>query len=253
MSISPTKDLNLNAYLVYDHDNETLTGAAAPFENTIGLWFGAAGAGKVQNIRWDLDFVYGDKETPHPVATTTKVNQKGWMVDGGVGMAVPGTPLDLEVRGWYATGWDGSATGDIDAFPVPWGVSAIPTHTGAQIWTGDSVLNINAVAANPQNTWGAGLLARYTATPALRLTANVHYIGTQEEGTVANPSPVGGGFIFGVDSIGTDIGLRADYTIARGLIFTLNAGHLFLGDDTATNGTRFDDVTKVAGVLNYGF
>ncbi len=258
VTLSPVKDLNLNAYLVYDHDNETLTGAAAPLENTTGLWLGVGAAGKVQNIRWDADFVYGSKETPHPVATTTKVDQKGWMVDGGVGMALPGTPLDLEARGWWATGWDGSATGDIDAFPVLYGGSG-GHEPGTQVWGGGGVIDINNLADNPQNTWGIGLIARYTVSPTLKITANVHYIGVPEEGgtatagAVTRVSPVGEGFLYGVDSVGTEFGGRIDYTIARGLVFTLTAGHLLLGDDTATNGDKFDDVTKVAGVVNYGF
>jgi len=253
LSMSPTKDVNLNLYFVYDHDMETAAGT--PPDNTTGLWIGAAVNGKVQNIRYDFDFVYGSKETPHPVAGT-KVDQKGWMLDGGVGMAFPGTPLDLEVRGWWATGWDGSATGDIDAFPIPYQGSN-GHEPGTQVWGGGGAIDINALADNPQNTWAIGLIARYTATPTLKLTANVHYIGTVEEGTgtgaTAQPSPAGEGFLYGVDSVGTEIGIRADYTIAKGLVFTLTAGHLLLGDDTSIDGDKFDDVTKIAGVVNYGF
>ncbi len=255
VSISPMKDLNLNGYLVYDSDGETLAGT--PAERTTGYWIGVGAAGKVQNIRWDADFVYGSKETPHPVATTTKVDQKGWMLDGGVGMALAGTPLDLEVRGWWATGWDGALTGDIDAFPVLYGGSG-GHEPGTQVWGGGGDIDINALADNPQNTWGIGLIARYTVNPNLKVTANVHYIGTQEEGGTGaagqpRPAPAGEGFLYGVDSVGTEFGAKIDYTIARGLVFTLTGGYLVLGDDTATNGDKFDNVTKVAGVLNYGF
>jgi hypothetical protein len=153
---------------------------------------------------------------------------------------------------WWATGWDGTTTGDIDAFPVPY-QGAGGHEPGTQVWGGGGVIDIDALADNPQNTWGLGLIARYTASPTLKLTGNVHLIGTVEEGTTTQPSPVGDGFLYGVDSVGTEAGVRIDYTIAKGLVFTLTAGHLFLGDDTATNGDLFDDVTKVAGVLNYGF
>jgi hypothetical protein len=75
-----------------------------------------------------------------------------------------------------------------------------------------------------------------------------------EQGTAASPSPAGDGFILGVSSIGWEIGVQVDYTLYRGLVFTLIGAHLFLGDDTSINGTtRYDDVTKIAGVLNYGF
>lgn len=250
LSASPTRDLNLNVYFLYDHDSETSVGT--PAQSSTGYWIGVGGSGKVQNIRYDLDFVYGNKETPHPLVAGSKVDQKGWMLDGGVGMAVPGTPLDLEVRGWYATGWDGATTGDIDAFPVLYGGSA-SHEPGTQVWGGGGVIDIDALADNAQNTWGAGVIARYTHSPTLRLTGNVHYIGTQEEGSAAQPSPAGDGFLYGVDSVGVEFGVRIDYTLYRGLVFTLTAGHLLIGDDTATNGDRFDDVTKIAGVLNYGF
>jgi hypothetical protein len=249
LSFSPVRDLNLNAYFLYDHDSESAVGT--PAEASVGTWFGVGATGKVQNIRYDFDFVYGTKETPHPIAAT-KVDQKGWVIDGGVGMALPGTPLDIEARGWYATGWDGTTTGDIDAFPVLYGGSG-GHEPGTQVWGGGGVIDIDALADNPQNTWGAGLIVRYTASPALKLTGNVHYIGTQEEGTAAVPSPAGDGFIYGVDSVGVEFGVRVDYTLYRGLVFTLTAGHLLIGDDTATNGDKFDDVTKIAGVLNYGF
>jgi hypothetical protein len=51
--------------------------------------------------------------------------------------------------------------------------------------------------------------------------------------------------------------VQIDYTLYRGLVFTLIGAHLFLGDDTGRTpagvATTYDDVTKIAGVLNYGF
>ncbi len=245
LTFSPMKDLSLNGYFVYDHDMETPVGG----EPATGFWIGVGGAGKVQNIRWDLDFVYGTKEI------TATTDQKGWGVDGGVGMALAGTPLDLELRGWYFTGQD-SPTGDNDAFPVLYPGSG-GHEPGTQVWGGGGDIDIDALADNPQNTWGFGLIARYTYSPTLKLTGNVHYIGTVEEGTSTFASPAGDGFIGGVSAIGTEVGVKIDYTIAKGLVFTLTAGHLFLSDDTPTTAflgiTKFDDVTKVAGVVNYGF
>ena len=241
VSFSPTRDLNVLGYLVYDHDSEVAG------ESLTGMWLGLGAAGKVQNIRWDLDFVYGSMET----STTT--DEKGFGVDGGVGMALAGTPLDLEFRFWYFTGDDSPSAGDSDAFPVPYAGSG-GHEPGTQVWGGGGDIDIDALADNPQNTWGIGLIGRYTVSPSLKVTANLHYIGTQEEGTTADPSPAGEGFIEGVDKIGFEAGVKVDYTIARGLVFTLTAGHLFLGDDTSVDGTtRFDDVTKVAGVVNYSF
>jgi hypothetical protein len=241
LTFSPMKDLSLNGYFVYDHDMETPVGGQA----ATGFWIGVGAAGKAQNIRWDLDFVYGTKEI------TATTDQKGYGLDGGVGMALAGTPLDLELRGWYFTGSDSSA-GDSDAFPVLYAGSG-GHEPGTQVWGGGGDIDIDALADNPQNTWGIGIIARYTVSPTLKVTGNVHYIGTQEEGTVAIPSPAGDGFIDGVDKIGIEFGAKIDYTIARGLVFTLTAGYLSLGDDTGIDGTQWDDVTKVAGVLNYGF
>ncbi|MBI2080129.1 MAG: hypothetical protein HYT86_00110 [candidate division NC10 bacterium] len=243
LNVSPMKDLNLNVYLMYDHDMEsTVAGKAAT-----GVWVGAAAAGKLQNIRWDLDFVYGSKET-----TVVGVDKVGYGVDGGIGTSLPGTPLDLEFRGWFFTGDEGNG-GDNEGFPVP--IEGSGGHEpGTQVWGGGGVIDIDSPADSPENTWGFGVIARWTATPALRLTGNVHYIGTVETGTAASPSRVGDtGGLFGVDAVGTEVGVRADYTIHRGLVFTLTVGHLFLGDDTSESGVSFDDVTKVAGVLNYGF
>jgi hypothetical protein len=238
LSFSPTRDLSLLGYVVYDHDTEI----AAP--SRTGYWVGVGAAGKAQNIRWDLDFVYGTKEI------SATADQKGYGVDGGIGMPLAG--IDLELRGWYFTGHDGSA-GDNDAFPVPY-VGSGGHEPGTQVWGGGGAIDIDALADNPQNTWGIGVIARHTVNPNLKLTGNLHYIGTQEEGTAASPSPAGEGFIDGVDKIGVEAGVRVDYTIARGLVFTLTAGHLFLGDDTSVDGTTtYDDVTKVAGVVNYGF
>ncbi len=244
LSFSPAKDLSLNAYLVYDHDSAT---PPAGVETFTGFWFGVGAAGKVQNIRYDLDFVYSTKDL------TATTEQTGWMLDGGVGMALAGTPLDLEVRGWWATG-EKDGIGDSDAF-LP--ISGQGHEPGTQVWGGGGAIDIDNLADNAQNTWGLGLIARYTVSPTLKLTGNVHYIGTVEEGTATFASPAGDGKIGGVSSIGTEVGVKVDYTIARGLVFTLTAGHLFLGDDTpivAFGGiTKFDDVTKVAGVVNYGF
>ena len=245
VSLSPVKDLTLNAYVLYDHDMETPVTATG--EATTGTWFGVAGAGKVQSIRWDLDFVYGSKET-----AAVGVDKKGYVIDGGVGMALPGSPLDLELRGWWATGNEQNG-GDNEGFPVPY--SGAGDHNAKmQIWGGGGAVDINELANTPENTWGIGLIATWTASPALKVRGNLHYIKTQEEGTAALPSPAGDGFISGVDSIGTEVGVQIDYTLYRGLVFTLIGAHLFLGDDTSINGTtRYDDVTKIAGVLNYGF
>jgi hypothetical protein len=241
------KDLTLNAYLLYDHDMENTIGAAGTGASTTGTWFGVGGAGKVQNIRWDLDFVYGTKET-----AVVGVDKKGYVIDGGVGMALPGSPLDLELRGWWATGNEQNG-GDNEGFPVPY--SGAGDHNAKmQIWGGGGAVDINELANTPENTWGIGLIATWTASPALKVRGNLHYIKTQEEGTAAAVSPAGDGFISGVDSIGTEVGVQIDYTLYRGLVFTLIGAHLFLGDDTSINGTTtYDDVTKIAGVLNYGF
>lgn len=158
---------------------------------------------------------------------------------------------------WWATGWDGTTTGDIDAFPVPY-QGAGGHEPGTQVWGGGGAIDIDALADNPQNTWGIGLIARWTVSPTLRVTGNVHYIGTVEEGTATFGSLVGDGNISGVDSVGTEVSVRIDYTIARGLVFTLVGGYLAVGDDTGRFGTgppvTFDDnVTKVAAVVNYGF
>jgi hypothetical protein len=245
VSLSPVKDLTLNAYLLYDHDMET----PVLGEATTGTWFGVGAAGKVAAIRWDLDFVYGTKEI---LVGAAKADKKGYVIDGGVGMALPGSPLDLEVRGWWATG-DENNGGDNEGFPVPY--SGAGDHNAKmQIWGGGGAVDINELANTPENTWGIGLIATWTASPALKVRGNLHYIKTQEEGTAALPSPAGDGFISGVDSIGTEVGVQIDYTLYRGLVFTLIGAHLFLGDDTSINGTtRYDDVTKIAGVLNYGF
>jgi hypothetical protein len=236
VSLSPVKDLTLNAYLLYDHDMETTAGG----QSTTGFWVGVGGAGKVQNIRWDLDFVYGTKET-----AVVGVDKKGYVIDGGVGMALPGSPLDLELRGWWATGNEQNG-GDNEGFPVPY--SGAGDHNAKmQIWGGGGAVDINELANTPENTWGIGLIATWTASPALKVRGNLHYIKTQEEGTAALPSPAGDGFISGVDSIGTEVGVQIDYTLYRGLVFTLIGAHLFLGDDTSINGTTtYDDVTKIA-------
>jgi hypothetical protein len=252
-SLSPVKDLTLNAYLLYDHDMENTIGAAGTGASTTGTWFGVGGAGKVQNIRWDLDFVYGSKETP-----VVGVDKKGYVIDGGIGMALPGSPLDLELRGWWATG-DEQNGGDNEGFPVPY--SGAGDHNAKmQIWGGGGAVDINELANTPENTWGIGLIATWTASPALKVRGNVHYIKTQEEGTVAGGgSPAGDGTttpafgLVGVDSVGTEVGVQLDYTLYRGLVFTLIGAHLFIGDDQSITGVRYDDVTKIAGVLNYGF
>ncbi|MCI0371149.1 MAG: hypothetical protein L0214_07140 [candidate division NC10 bacterium] len=241
LSTSPIKDLNLNLYFVYDHDSETpIAGTSAT-----GFWFGAGAAGKVQNIRWDLDFVYGTKEIL-PAA-----DQAGWVVDGGVGMALPGTALDLELRGWYATGDKGDG-GDNEGYPVLYSGSG-GHEPGTQVWGGGGAIDIDATADSPENTWGVGVIATWKATPTFKIAGNVHFIGVVDEGTAASPSAIGDGILAGVDSVGTEVGVKLDYTIAKGLVFTLTAGHLFLGDETVFGVTTFDDVTKIAGVLNYGF
>lgn len=247
VSLSPMKDLTLNAYLLYDHDMETPVLA----EPSTGFWVGVGGAGKVQNIRWDLDFVYGSKEVP---IGAVKADKKGFVIDGGVGMALPGSPLDFELRGWWATG-DKQNGGDNEGFPVPYTGSG-DHNAKMQIWGGGGAVDINELADTPENTWGIGLIATWTASPALKIRGNVHYIKTVEEGTVAGGgSPAGNpGVIAGVDSIGTEIGVQIDYTLYKGLVFTLIGAHLFVGDDTPITGAaRYDDITKIAGVLNYGF
>lgn len=251
VSLSPMKDLTLNAYLLYDHDMETPVGPPLALQAGTGVWFGVGGAGKVQNIRWDLDFVYGSKEI---TVAAVKADKKGFVIDGGVGMALPGSPLDLELRGWWATG-DENNGGDNEGFPVPYTGSG-DHNAKMQIWGGGGAVDINELADTPENTWGIGLIATWTASPALKIRGNVHYIKTVEEGTVAGGgSPAGNpGVIAGVDSIGTEIGVQLDYTLYRGLVFTLIGAHLFAGDDTPITGAaRFDDITKIAGVLNYGF
>ncbi len=246
VSLSPVKDLTLNAYVLYDHDMESPVGGQA----ATGTWFGVAGAGKVQNIRWDLDFVYGSKEIG------VSIDKKGYVIDGGVGMALPGSPLDLEVRGWWASG-DEVNGGDNEGFPVPYTGSG-DWNSKMQIWGGGGAVDINEIADTPENTWGIGLIATWTVSPALKVRGNVHYIKTLEEGQL-DDSPAGNPVtatqgIFGVDSIGTEVGVQVDYTLYRGLVFTLIGAHLFIGDDTSKfSGVVFDDVTKIAGVLNYGF
>jgi hypothetical protein len=78
-----------------------------------------------------------------------------------------------------------------------------------------------------------------------------------EEGTATFASPVGDGFLLGVDSVGFEVGVKIDYTIARGLVATLVAGRLALGGDVGRTAggvvTTFDSATKVAAVLNYSF
>ncbi len=259
LDFSPMKDLNLRLYGIYEHDDTTAgalsTGAAT------GYWIGAAGRGAVQNIRWDLDFVYGSKELI--ITGVGDAKRKGWMVDGGVGMALPGTPLDLEVRGWYATG-DKRNGGDDERFPV---VSSPDHNPGTEIWTGAGTIDIDEPANNAQNTWAFGLIARWTVSPALKVTGNVFYIGTVEEGSATSGSPVadGGGAtggianstLAGLDSVGTEVSVKIDYTLARGLVATLIGGRLFLGDDTGLTQSgavvRFDDVTRVAAQVAYSF
>ena len=78
-----------------------------------------------------------------------------------------------------------------------------------------------------------------------------------EEETATFASPVGDGFLFGVDSVGSEVGVKIDCTIARGLVATPVAGRLALGDDAGRTAggvvTTFDSATKVAAVLNYSF
>jgi hypothetical protein len=243
VSLSPIKDLTLNGYVLYDHDGEN----AAAGQSTTGVWVGVGAAGKVPGVRWDLDFVYGTKET-----TVAGVDKKGYVIDGGVGIALPGTPLDLEVRAWWATG-NKADGGDNEGFPVPYG-GAGDWNAKMQIWGGGGAVDIDEIANTPENSRGIGAIATFTASPDLKVRGNIHYIDTLEQGTAASPSPAGDGFISGVSSIGWEIGVQIDYTLYRGLVFTLIGAHLFLGDDTSINGTtRYDDVTKIAGVLNYGF
>jgi hypothetical protein len=258
ISLSPVKDLNLNGYFIYSHDGEGPVGT--PSASATGTWLGLGAAGKVQNIRWDADFVYGSKEIAGVVAGT-KADQSGYVVDLGVGMALPGTALDLEVRAWYASG-DKRDGGDNEGFPVLAATgltSPTPDHnTGAQIWGNGGAVDIDELADSPENTFGIGLIARYTVSPTLKLSGNLHYIGVNEEGSLATGgSPVGNGGISGVESIGTEAGVRVDYTLHKGLVLTVLLSHLFLGDDTGitTGGSavRFDDITKFAAVLNYGF
>ena len=263
LTVSPWKDLTLNGYIIYGHDMEnTIALSTPPGEATTGVWFGIGANGKVQNFRWDADFVYGSKEINGPSAAEPKVDKEGYVLDAGIGTAIAGTPFDLEVRAWYASG-DKRDGGDNEGFPTlgPTGAtSPTPDHnTGAQIWGNGGVVDIDELADTPENTWGIGLNVRYTVSPTFRLSGNITYIGANEEGTAAGGNaPVGNGNLFGVDSVGTDIGIRADYTIAKGLVFTGLISYLSLGDDTAAfpvGGVtvRFDDIVKIAGVLNYGF
>ncbi|MGH7361801.1 MAG: hypothetical protein ACREJI_09340, partial [Candidatus Methylomirabilales bacterium] len=248
LSLSPVKDLTLNGYLLYDHDSETLVGPA-PGQTGTGTWVGLGAAGKVQNLRWDLDFVHGSKEI---TISGVKRDKKGYVVDGGVGAALPGTAFDLEGRFWYATG-DKQDGGDNEGFPTPY-VASGDHNAKMQIWGGGGAVDIDELADTPENTWGIGLIATWTASPALKIRGNIHYIKTLEEGTVAGGgSPAGNGNISGVDSIGTEIGVQIDYTLYKGLVFTLIGAHLFIGDSLSIAGSTFDDITKVAGVLNYGF
>ena len=255
------KDLSLNAYVVYDHDM-----GSATLATFTGTWFGVAARGTIQNLRWDADFVYGTKEFAGTVggvacAAGTICDQSGWMFDAGVGMALPGTPLDLEVRGWWATGAD-SGTGDSDAFPV---VNSPDHDPGAQILTGGGAVDPGQnLAENAQNTWGFGLIARWTASPALKVQGNVFYVGTVEEGTATFGSPAGdagsgtvGSALNGVSSVGTEVSVKIDYTLYKGLVATLVGGYVFLGDDTGRTPTgavvRYDDIAKLAGQLAYAF
>jgi hypothetical protein len=254
LSGSPWKDLTLTGYVIYNHDGESRVGAAGDLESATGIWLGVGAAGKVEALRWDLDFIYGSKEIN---VSGSKEDKEGFVIDGGVGMALPGTPIDLEVRAWYATG-DERDGGDNEGFPTLAATgltSPTPDHnTGAQIWGNGGAVDIDELADSPENTWGVGLIVRYTVSPAFKLSGNIHYIGTNEEGTAASPSPAGNGVISGVDSIGTEVGVRMDYTLYRGLTLTVLLSHLFLGDDTSENNiTKFDDITKYAGVLNYAF
>jgi hypothetical protein len=238
VTLSPLKDLSLNGYLLYDHDMEI-----APTGK--GYWLGLGAKGNFGVVRFDADFVYGTKET-----AVAGVDKKGYLFDVGVGTAIAG--IDLEARLWYATG-DENNGGDNEGFPSLYS-GANDHFSGAQIWGGNTAIDIDDNIANsPENTMGIGVIARFTASPSLKLSGNIHYIDTIETGTAALPSPAGDGRIFGVSSIGFDVGVRMDYTLAKGLVFTVTASRLFLDDDTSISGTTFDDVTKLAAVVNYGF
>ncbi|HSB72536.1 MAG TPA: hypothetical protein VLT62_24675 [Candidatus Methylomirabilis sp.] len=209
-------------------------------------WFGVGFTGDFGFLTYDLDWVWGSAKggpngalTSDGTATGEPVKVKGWAIDGGV--HIPIGPVKLNLVGSYATGDDSDDANKSGAFPGGIG----PSWSGPSQVAGGPYELIGAAGAfdvidagqdSPTNLWTLGLSVEYLPVKPLTLRLHYLYAGFSEKtGNCANGAPGGvrpGCFgpvyqkLVNKSSLGSEIGLRADYQVWTGFKLQGFAGWL---------------------------
>ena len=228
-------------YGLYRHGSvvNAVVGTVPDMTSSDGYWIGVGAVGNLGFMKYDVDFIYATDEPrlDSGVIVVGGLNkQKGWMADGGV--EFPVGPVNIGLRGMYATG-DNADTADVNEdFPTLPGTAAgnsmasyVPK--GAEIfWSSHGSTYMQGGYQNGGwNSWAFGGYVEYYPVKALMTRLTYYYVGAPKSNT---------NFYTGKSSLGHEINLLAEYKIYTGAKIWGLAG-VFLtpsqGQEPATGAT----------------
>jgi hypothetical protein len=223
---------NPGVYYLYGENKANGPTAIVTSRHLANHFFGLTATGKVGIINYDVDWVYGSSDggpAGTSIGTANAFTWKGYAFDAHVGFPIG--PLGVNLAGMVSSG-DANDGGSIEAFP--W---ISPSYNGpgggAEVFWSGGGFDVFDFQDAPTNTWSIGGWLTYSPVKALSLKVHYFYIGMQRKAgnacsdisavgasTVARASGAAGfGYckLAGKSSIGSEIGLLANYTLYTGL------------------------------------
>ena len=148
--------------------------------------------------------------------------------------------MGLNAQVFYATGDDNAADNTVDAFTGPPG----QCYYWSEIMgfgTFDQQVSNGSPGATISNIMAANLGVSFKATEALKLSANLWYATLAEDDVLGNTD------------LGTEIDLKATYTLVEGLNLDVVAAYLFAGDSTTMESPDDADPYELGARLSLSF